>query len=135
MSKMFAFSSLKSGEGMLGLGSHMCFPNHLLVTEGHPPSAHRNCVQPTVSQLNISGSQSYLPESAIKGQVKQSRGFWVRDPFILPGPTALTDHVTAWGAESGLCQPLENQLQVYFNARKTMKTSPSPPAKNLPLSG
>lgn len=83
-SKMFSFSSLKSVEGTLGLGSQMCFPDHhLLLTEGHSPSTHMNCVQPAVSQLNIaSGSQSYLPQSEVKGQVKQSRRFLVRDPFL-----------------------------------------------------
>ncbi|TRZ15496.1 hypothetical protein HGM15179_011607 [Zosterops borbonicus] len=52
--------------------------------------------------------------SEIKGQIKQSRRIWVRDTFVLLGPTGMTDHATACGAESDLCQPLEDQLQVYF---------------------
>lgn len=56
----------------------------------------------------------------------------MRDPFVLPGPTGMTDPATACGAGSGHCQPLENQLHVYFNIRKikTMKFS-LPPTKNF----
>lgn len=60
----------------------------------------------------------------------------MRDTFVLLGPTGMTDHATACGAESDLSQPLEDQLQVYFKVRKinAMKISPFLP-KKLSLSG